>query len=157
MQIILKHCRETHCAFCFNELPADKVPCVSCSIPLYCSLKCQVQAGGQEYSKYKGKCEFLQNFPQDLEQYVVNVTSIVNSYQHAAEHKHECQGMHWSAVLPPDVVLAGRIIARHIQQQSYGAGDPKIHRILVILSILLSLFLDLLSILMELFLSKLIT
>ncbi|KAK6155982.1 hypothetical protein DH2020_010230 [Rehmannia glutinosa] len=88
--ILLKHCRETHCAFCFNELPADTVPCVSCSIPVYCSLKCQVQAGGQDFPK--------------------------------------C--MHWAAVLPSDVVLAGRILVKHIEQQSSGGVDPKIHGIL---------------------------
>ncbi|KAL5568230.1 hypothetical protein UlMin_024805 [Ulmus minor] len=35
--IILKSCRETHYHYCLNELPVEKVPCPSCSIPLYCS------------------------------------------------------------------------------------------------------------------------
>lgn len=135
MQIILKHCRETHCAFCFNELPADTVPCVSCSIPLYCSLKCQIEAGGRDFSEYKNKYGFLQDLSDDLEQYVRKVTSpgISNSnVAHAAEHRHECQGMHWPAVLSPDVVLAGRILVKHIEQQSCGGVDPKIHGILVL-------------------------
>ncbi|KAI3458405.1 hypothetical protein Pfo_015068 [Paulownia fortunei] len=131
--ILLKHCRETHCAFCFNELPADTVPCVSCSIPLYCSLKCQVQAGGQDFSKYKRKYEFLQDLSDDLERYIRNVTSpgiSSSNIEHAAEHWHECQGMHWPAVLPSDVVLAGRILVKHIEQPSSGGVDPKIHGIL---------------------------
>ncbi|EYU20145.1 hypothetical protein MIMGU_mgv1a002206mg [Erythranthe guttata] len=111
--IILKNCRETHCAFCFNELPADTVPCVSCSIPLYCSLNCQVQAGGEDFSLCKDKYRLPQELSDDLEQYAKNVTSpdiSSSSIEHAAEHKHECQGMHWPAVLPSDVVLAGRIL-----------------------------------------------
>ncbi|KAK6135538.1 hypothetical protein DH2020_030709 [Rehmannia glutinosa] len=132
--ILLKHCRETHCAFCFNELPADTVPCVSCSIPIYCSLKCQVQAGGQDFPKCKEKYESLQHLSDDLERYIRNVTSPGSSssnIEHAAEHKHECQGMHWPAVLPSDVVLAGRILVKHIEQQSSGGVDPQIHGILV--------------------------
>ncbi|PIN26923.1 Histone-lysine N-methyltransferase [Handroanthus impetiginosus] len=127
--IILKHCRETHCAFCFNELPADTVPCMSCSIPLYCSLKCQVQAGGQDFSENENKYGFLPDLSDDLEKYVRNVTSpgfSSSNIGHAAEHRHECQGMHWPAVLPSDVVLAGRILVKHIEQQSCGDGGPKI-------------------------------
>ncbi|KAK4433451.1 Stress-induced-phosphoprotein 1 [Sesamum alatum] len=130
--IILKHCRETHCAFCFNELPADTVPCMSCSIPLYCSLECQLQAGGQDFSKYKGEHEFPEDLSDVLEQYIRNVTSpgISSSNIEHAEHRHECLGMHWPAVLPSDVVLAGRILVKHIQQQSHGVVQPKYHGIL---------------------------
>ncbi|KAL7107461.1 hypothetical protein ACP275_06G056100 [Erythranthe tilingii] len=131
--IILKNCRETHCAFCFNELPADTVPCFSCSIPLYCSLKCQVQAGGEDFSLCKDKYRLPQELSGDLEQYTKNVTSpdiSSSSIEHAAEHKHECQGMHWPAVLPSDVVLAGRILVKHIEKQSCGGVDSKINRIL---------------------------
>ncbi|XP_012858311.1 PREDICTED: uncharacterized protein LOC105977542 isoform X3 [Erythranthe guttata] len=133
LQIILKNCRETHCAFCFNELPADTVPCVSCSIPLYCSLNCQVQAGGEDFSLCKDKYRLPQELSDDLEQYAKNVTSpdiSSSSIEHAAEHKHECQGMHWPAVLPSDVVLAGRILVKHIEKQSCGGVDSKINRIL---------------------------
>ncbi|XP_051138521.1 uncharacterized protein LOC127256513 isoform X2 [Andrographis paniculata] len=129
--IILKNCRETHCAFCFNELPADTVPCVACSSLVFCSVKCQVQAGGHDHPKYKRNSGFLQDLPKGLEQYVGNVISqgtLVSDLQSGAEHKHECQGMHWSAVLPSDVVLVGRIVAKHIQ--SSGSNDVKIHGIL---------------------------
>ncbi|KAJ8773933.1 hypothetical protein K2173_009364 [Erythroxylum novogranatense] len=51
--MILKSCRETHCHYCLNELPADVVPCTSCSIPLYCSERCQLQAGGETLSSYQ--------------------------------------------------------------------------------------------------------
>ncbi|KAK4385232.1 hypothetical protein Sango_2647200 [Sesamum angolense] len=130
--IILKNCRETHCAFCFNELPADTVPCMSCSIPLYCSLKCQLQSGGQEFSKYKSKYELPQDLSDVLEQYIRTVTSPGSSsstVEHA-EHRHECLGMHWPAVLPSDVILAGRILVKHIQQQNRGGVQPKYHGIL---------------------------
>ncbi|KAL0298280.1 UNVERIFIED_CONTAM: Stress-induced-phosphoprotein 1 [Sesamum radiatum] len=130
--IILKNCRETHCAFCFNELPADTVPCMSCSIPLYCSLKCQLQSGGQEFSKYKSKYELPQDLSDVLKQYIRTVTSPGSSsstVEHA-EHRHECLGMHWPAVLPSDVILAGRILVKHIQQQNRGGVQPKYHGIL---------------------------
>ncbi|XP_047944931.1 SET and MYND domain-containing protein 4 isoform X1 [Salvia hispanica] len=131
--IILKHCRETHCAFCFNELQADTVPCVSCSIPLYCSLKCQVQAGGEDFLKYKAEYGFKLDLSDDLERHIRNVTSPSFSspdVKHFAEHRHECQGMHWPAVLPSDVVLAGRIIVKHIEEQAYGGLDHNVHKIL---------------------------
>uniref|UniRef100_A0A0E0H4T7 SET domain-containing protein n=1 Tax=Oryza nivara TaxID=4536 RepID=A0A0E0H4T7_ORYNI len=34
-----------------------------------------------------------------------------------AEHRHECGGAHWAAVLPADIVLAGRIMAQYIEKQ----------------------------------------
>ncbi|KAL0304001.1 UNVERIFIED_CONTAM: hypothetical protein Sradi_6268200 [Sesamum radiatum] len=134
--IILKNCRETHCAFCFNELPADTVPCMSCSNPLYCSLKCQLQAGGQEFSKYKSKYEFPEDLSDVLEQYIRTVTSpgILSSNVEHAEHRHECLGMHWPAVLPSDVILAGRILVKHIQQQGCDGVQPKYHGILDMLN-----------------------
>ncbi|KAG8380981.1 hypothetical protein BUALT_Bualt06G0073000 [Buddleja alternifolia] len=131
--IILKHCRETHCAFCFNELPADTVPCMSCSIPLYCSVQCQVQAGGQDFSKYVNKYGFLEDLSDDLEEYIRNVTTLgicSSNTEHAAEHMHECQGMHWPAVLPSDVVLAGRILVKNKQRESYGGVGRKTHEIM---------------------------
>ncbi|XP_073296910.1 uncharacterized protein [Primulina huaijiensis] len=131
--IILKHCRETHCHHCFNELPADAVSCMSCSIPFYCSTKCQMLAGGCGSSEHKKQYEFQRNLIDDLEDYVRNVTSpsITSSeLDHAAEHEHECQGVHWPAVLPSDVVLAGRVLVKHIQQQSYDGAHPNIYAIM---------------------------
>lgn len=46
MQIILKSRRETHCHYCFSEAPVDVVFCPLCTIPVYCSRKCQEQAVG---------------------------------------------------------------------------------------------------------------
>lgn len=138
MQVILKPFRDTHCAFCFNELRADSVPCISCSIPLYCSLKCQLQAGGEDFPQYKTKYGFQHGLSDDLEQHMRNVTSLdifsseLSDVKQFAEHRHECQGMHWPVVLPSDVVLAGRIIVKHIEEPSYGGLDIKVNRILVI-------------------------
>ncbi|KZV30020.1 SET and MYND domain-containing protein 4-like [Dorcoceras hygrometricum] len=131
--IILKHCRETHCHFCFNGLPVDAVSCISCSIPFYCSTKCQMLAEGCGSFEHKKQPEFLRNITDDLEDYVRNVTSLsITSSElgYDAEHKHECQGVLWPAVLPSDVVLAGRVLVKHIQQQSYDGAHPKIHAIL---------------------------
>ncbi|XP_022749266.1 uncharacterized protein LOC111298827 [Durio zibethinus] len=84
--VILKHCRETHCHYCLNELPADTIPCISCSLPLYCSQHCQVRA----------------------------------------EHKHECQGVHWPAILPSDVVLAGRVVVKSLEQKGQFTEVPNL-------------------------------
>ncbi|GFP89400.1 histone-lysine n-methyltransferase smyd3 [Phtheirospermum japonicum] len=131
--VLLKNCRETHCSFCFDELPADTVPCMSCSIPLYCSLKCQVQAGGQCYSKCKKEYRSLQDLSHDLVRYIRNVTSpdiSSSNIEHGAQHRHECRGTHWSAVLPSDVILTGRILVKHVERQDSGGADLKFHGIL---------------------------
>lgn len=91
-------------------------------------------AGGCGSSEHKKQYEFQRNLIDDLEDYVRNVTSpsITNSeLDYAAEHKHECQGAHWPAVLPSDVVLAGRVLVKHIQQQSYDGAHPNLHAIVV--------------------------
>ncbi|KAL3834718.1 hypothetical protein ACJIZ3_009454 [Penstemon smallii] len=133
--IILKQFRETYCHFCFNELPEDTVPCVSCSIPLYCSVKCQVQAGGRGFSDSVNTYGYQGHLSDDIEDYIRNVISLgsctLNS-EHIAEHRHECCGMHWPAVLPSDVVLAGRILVKYIQQQN-DVVDPNFHGILIII------------------------
>lgn len=130
--IILKQCRDTHCHFCFNELPADTVPCTSCSIPLYCSMQCQVQVGEYNLCNHLRRCEFPENLSDELKDYVRQVTSVgifSSNNEHSAEHRHECQGVNWPAVLPSDIVLAGRVIMRYMQQQGH-CSDSNIHGVL---------------------------
>lgn len=118
--IILKHCRETHCHFCFNELPMDSVPCPSCLIPLYCSQLCQVQAGGDKMHDTASDGSFLYMFSDDLRKYISDVVSVEFSSScstNFAEHGHECGGLHWPLVLPSEVVLAGRVLMKYIEQQ----------------------------------------
>ncbi|XP_027339263.1 SET and MYND domain-containing protein 4 isoform X2 [Abrus precatorius] len=115
--IILKQCRETHCHYCLNELPADKVPCISCSIPLYCSHQCQVQASGQMFRIFHENNDILKNLSSDLGEYAAEVIQCSVSeleIKDITEHKHECQGVHWPMVLPSEIVLAGRILARFL-------------------------------------------
>ncbi|KAL6574324.1 hypothetical protein OROHE_001228 [Orobanche hederae] len=38
-------------------------------------------------------------------------------------HRHECRGMHWPAVLPSDVTLAGCILVKHIEEQNPDGDD----------------------------------
>ncbi|KAG9133354.1 hypothetical protein Leryth_025118, partial [Lithospermum erythrorhizon] len=117
--IALKHCRETHCHFCFNELPPDIIPCSSCTIPLYCSEKCQWQAGGVAVDNIQMNDIMHGRLSDDFEHYILTAISI-NSYtstsEHFAEHRHECLGVHWPAVLPTDIVLAGRILVKYLHQ-----------------------------------------
>ena len=117
MQIILKSCRETHCHYCFSEAPADPVFCPLCTIPVYCSKRCQEQAVGgiscNQDTSLKSNSNGL-----DLEKLSITSTrrKAPNSKQ-IAEHRHECGGAHWAAVLPADIVLAGRIMAQYIDRR----------------------------------------
>lgn len=58
----------------------------------------------------------------ELEKYVSHVTSptISSSYTgDIAEHEHECGGSNWPAVLPSELVLAGRVLMKYYQQQRH--------------------------------------
>ncbi|PRQ59689.1 putative chromatin remodeling SET family [Rosa chinensis] len=114
--IILKHCRETHCHYCLNELPADKVPCTSCSIPWYCSQKCCIEAGGEMCCDYPNNQSIHKYLPDNLQKYIVEATLIADSERddQISEHKHECKGVPWPAVLPSEIVLAGRVLVNSI-------------------------------------------
>ncbi|XP_072963052.1 histone-lysine N-methyltransferase ASHR1 isoform X1 [Typha angustifolia] len=124
--IVTKSCRETHCHFCFNEVPADTFFCPTCTIPIYCSQRCQELAGG-EYLCWSQACspaeknhaaDFAECFAGAISaNYTKDVSTKVN-FKHVPEHRHECGGTHWSAVLPSDIVLAGRIMAKCIAKRS---------------------------------------
>lgn len=117
LQIILKQCRDTHCHYCFNELPANKVPCTACSIPLYCSQHCQFQAGGKIFQNNPKNHGIHENLSNNLEKHVAEVTLVADSEidtEHIPEHKHECQGVHWPAILPSEIVLAGRVLVKSL-------------------------------------------
>ncbi|KAF0928835.1 hypothetical protein E2562_010699 [Oryza meyeriana var. granulata] len=111
--IIMKSCRDTHCHYCFSEAPADVVFCPSCTIPIYCSNRCQEEAVGQ-ISWNQNACLESNNSVVDIAK--LSVTSTRCKTQ-IAEHRHECGGAHWAAVLPADIVLAGRIMAQYIEKQ----------------------------------------
>ncbi|XP_074286472.1 uncharacterized protein LOC141611756 isoform X2 [Silene latifolia] len=121
--IILKKCRETHCHFCFNELPADTVPCPMCSMPLYCSDDCLLQARG-EMSR---KC-LTHNKTDDLQRCFSEVTlqSHSNSEVKFTEHGHECHGVNWPTVLPSEVVLAGRILVKLLELKEHSRNAKEL-------------------------------
>ncbi|KAF8397071.1 hypothetical protein HHK36_018709 [Tetracentron sinense] len=137
LQIILKHCRETHCHFCLNELPADLIPCSSCSTPVYCSQHCQVQAGGQQLRNNPTSYSFNESISRDVEKYIADIT-LANSghaagdanIEHIAEHRHECGGVNWPVILPSEIVLAGRVLVKSIEQRNHSKGAPKTKEIL---------------------------
>lgn len=106
----MKSSRETHCHFCFSETPADVVFCPSCTIPIYCSKRCQEQSAGHISRDEDTNLGYSTNVAN------LSITSSCKSPRSKlfAEHRHECGGAHWAAVLPADVVLAGRIIAHSI-------------------------------------------
>lgn len=133
MQIILKKYRETHCHFCFNELPADVISCTSCSIPLYCSDRCQIQAVGRKFDWSFKSFNGLEGLADDLKNYMADVragTSTLDTV-HIAEHSHECQGFHWPLILPSEVVLAGRILVKVIEQKRRTSADSNLIEFLV--------------------------
>lgn len=53
------------------------------------------------------------------------------------EHKHECQGVHWPAILPSDVVLAGRVVVKIMEQKGQFTDVPNLSEILVYFSSLM--------------------
>ncbi|KHG07262.1 Tomm70a [Gossypium arboreum] len=114
--VILKHCRETHCHYCLNELPADTIPCFSCSLPLYCSQHCQVRAGG----------------PIHIPDTMVG-SNFKPTLECIPEHKHECQGVHWPAILPSDVVLAGRVVVKTMEQKGQFTDVPNLSETLIVI------------------------
>lgn len=118
--IILKHCRETHCHYCLNELPADTVSCTSCSTPLYCSQRCQIQAGGQVFKNYPVNHGIHENLSENLDAYIKGITFCKESKLDAdiPEHRHECQGVNWPAILPAEIVLAGRVLIKSLTEGS---------------------------------------
>ncbi|XP_015579190.1 uncharacterized protein LOC8286055 isoform X2 [Ricinus communis] len=117
--IVLKNCRDTHCHYCLKELPADTVPCLSCSVPLYCSQLCQVHAGGKTMSYCNTKDGIDESLPDDVKEHITEVALHSPSDPDAEsfpEHKHECLGVNWPTVLPTDIVLAGRLLAKSISE-----------------------------------------
>ncbi|ERN04677.1 hypothetical protein AMTR_s00076p00135550 [Amborella trichopoda] len=114
--IILKHCREAHCHFCFMELPADTIPCSSCTIPLYCSDHCLEKASGKQPER-------KQINVQDAIEINLSMNAKKEDFAGVSEHGHECGGVHWPAILPVDVVLAGRILVKCLERQKYLGGS----------------------------------
>ncbi|KAK1399708.1 SET domain-containing protein [Heracleum sosnowskyi] len=121
--VILKHCRDTHCHFCFNKLPVDTVPCSSCTIPLYCSHQCQAQASGQKAgSALKSRHNHI-SLSDDLEKYIADITSSGFCTEQNSEHSHECGGVNWPVVLPSEIILAGRILMKLVKQTRHSGGS----------------------------------
>ncbi|KAJ6869914.1 hypothetical protein NC652_035732 [Populus alba x Populus x berolinensis] len=104
--IILKSCRETHCHYCLNQLRADTVPCTSCTIPLYCSEHCQIQAGGAPFSNFQDKIGTKETHSHSHGEYKFALCSDSNPIECFPEHKHECLGVNWPAILPSDIGLS---------------------------------------------------
>lgn len=125
LQIVTKSCRETHCHFCFNEVPTDVLFCPSCTVPIYCSQHCQELAGGEQFLRNRNGYTTQKHLSADLEKHVVDTIlanhskcAVTNlNFKHIPEHKHECGGAHWSAILPPDVVLAGRVMMQSVEKR----------------------------------------
>lgn len=134
--IIMKTCRESHCHFCLDELPVDTVPCLSCSIPVYCSQQCQELAGGKIAGINTISCEILESLSDEIKMYVSDITSskhAVSDNQCFHEHRHECGGVHWPAVLPTEIVLAGRILVKTVEQQGHCSPGSSFTGVMVLL------------------------
>ncbi|KAL6642854.1 hypothetical protein ACP70R_021035 [Stipagrostis hirtigluma subsp. patula] len=115
--IIMKSCRETHCHFCFSEAPADVVFCPWCTIPIYCSKNCQEQAIGDISCNQYTHLEFNDRVASLAKLSITSTSRTSPSAKLSGEHRHECGGAHWAAVLPADIVLAGRIMAQNIEKR----------------------------------------
>lgn len=60
------------------------------------------------------------NLSDNLDRYILEIPLSHDSGPDAdiPEHKHECQGVHWPAILPSDIVLAGRVLIKSLAQRS---------------------------------------
>jgi len=67
------------------------------------------------------------NLPANLAKHLMDATLVSHgkceetytSFEHIHEHRHECGGAHWPAVLPPDVVLAGRVMVKFKERRKF--------------------------------------
>jgi len=115
-------------------MPADAISCASCSIPLYCSDWCQIQAGAPKFDKSSNSFSGLEGLAADLKNYMSDVVLAGASTLdtgHIAEHRHECHGFHWPLILPSEVVLAGRILVKVIEQNRRASADSNLVGFLV--------------------------
>ena len=71
---------------------------------------------------------------EDLQRYIVDTTLIADSERdnQISEHMHECNGVHWPAVLPSEIVLAGRILVNSIIKRGgstdrFNLGEISVH------------------------------
>ncbi|KAF9591803.1 hypothetical protein IFM89_007358 [Coptis chinensis] len=133
MQILLKQYRNTHCHFCLNELPKDSVPCSSCSTPLYCSQNCQVQASGQNSWSNINNNLLDGNLSNNVDRHIQSIyfsnkcgVAVADSIEwFIPEHRHECGGIHWPAILPSEIILAGRVLVKLVEQRKQSKGTMK--------------------------------
>lgn len=139
-QILSKHNRDTHCHFCLNDLPKDTVPCSSCSIPLYCSQSCQVRAGAKTFTRHLNSNLLDENVSNDVEKLVSSMSlagnngiGVADSNGLILEHRHECGGANWAAVLPSEIILAGRVMAKSMEQRKHSTGTVNPNKALVLL------------------------
>ncbi|KAG0457405.1 hypothetical protein HPP92_022562 [Vanilla planifolia] len=118
--IVVKSCRETHCHLCFSELPMDALFCTSCTIPVYCSEHCLEKAVGIKFIQSELIYSLQNNLSEQHWQHAMHSISWNTQNNadvfHLPEHEHECGGSHWSAVLPTDIVLAGRVMMRSTER-----------------------------------------
>lgn len=60
------------------------------------------------------------NMPHNLDTYISEIT-LGNDFESDVdipEHKHECQGVHWPAVFPSEIALAGRVLIKSLAERS---------------------------------------
>lgn len=69
----------------------------------------------------------------DLQKYIVETTLNADSERdnQISEHKHECKGVHWPAVLPSEIVLAGRVLVNSIIKRGGSTDSFNLREILV--------------------------
>lgn len=80
--------------------------------------------------------DILKNLSDDLRKYVQEITlpCFANlRTEDVPEHKHECDGVHWPAILPSEIVLAGRIVAKFVAQRGAFTDASNLVDMLVLL------------------------
>lgn len=105
------------------------VPCPNCAGPSYCSQQCQKQAGGQATGINSNSFPIDETLSDELKKHIADITlanASASDIHHFFEHRHECHGVHWPAVFPPDVVLAGRILVKSTEKKGHHSNVSKL-------------------------------
>lgn len=86
-----------------------------------------MRAGGQIQVNYSSKINIHKKSSSCIEEYIPDTTGGSNFDPKLVcipEHKHECQGVHWPAILPSDVVLAGRAVVKSMENKGLFTEVP---------------------------------
>lgn len=148
--VLLKYRRENNCHHCFAAVPLNPVPCSGCAGPLFCQEKCRDNAVGKagvddatskgtgegndvtERRRTDGRSDLPRGITDSSDETFVRKVSDIGKAEGGngvnsdcfGVHAHECGGASWAAILPPDAVLAVRMLAKLQRERAARKDGP---------------------------------